>query len=91
MGAVMARLGGDGRAREQRVFACYDTAVGPAMRNHSQPEKLLGTTLVVRTSSSALAHRLTLLRAEILESLAKSLGPGKVTDLRTRVGPLRAR
>ncbi|HEY6475343.1 MAG TPA: DUF721 domain-containing protein [Polyangia bacterium] len=86
MGEVLARLGGTGRAREFRTFDCYARAVGEMFRVRTQPERLAGTTLFVRVASSALAHELTLLRAEILERMAAELGPAVVTEIRTRVG-----
>jgi predicted nucleic acid-binding Zn ribbon protein len=89
--AVVAKIGGDARAVEHRVFDGYGTAVGDLLSHHSQPEKLRGTTLFVRVGSSAIAHQLTLLKGEILGRMAHVLGPGVVTDLRTRVGPLQAR
>jgi len=91
MGATMTRLGGDDRAREHRVFAAYQRAAGDMLSERSQPESVKGTTLFVRTNSSAIAHQVTLLRGEILTRMAQALGPDDVTELRTRVGPLRAR
>ena len=85
MGPVLARLGGTGRALEFRVFDCYTRIVGEMLRARSAPERLTGRTLFVRVSSSALAHELTLLRAQILERMAAELGAGVVAELRTRV------
>jgi len=86
MGEVLARLGGAGRAREFRVFDVYARAVGPTFRARTQAERLAGTTLFIRVASSALAHELILLRAEVIARLAAELGPGVVTEIRTRVG-----
>ncbi len=86
MGEVLARLGGAGRAREFRAFDCYARSVGETFRARTQPERLVGTTLLVRVASAALAHELVLLRAEILAKMAAELGPNVVTELRTRVG-----
>jgi hypothetical protein len=86
MSEVLARLGGAGRALEFRVFDCYSRVVGPMLRTRSMPERLTGATLYVRVATSALAHELTLLRADVLARMAQELGPDKVTDLRTRVG-----
>lgn len=91
MGAVMSRLGGDSRAREQRVFAAYSSAVGEVLGRQTQPESVRSTTLFVRVDSSAMAHQLTLLKGEILGRMAPLLAPGTVTDLRTRVGMLQTR
>jgi hypothetical protein len=83
---VLGRLGGAGRALEFRVFDCFSRVVGDALRARTMPERLAGTTLFVRATSSALAHELTLLRAEILERMAADMGQGIVLEIRTRVG-----
>ena len=83
---MLGRLGGTGRALEFRVFDCYTRVVGDNLRARSMPERLAGTTLFVRAATSALAHELTLLRAEILERMATEMGQGIVLELRTRVG-----
>ena len=83
---MLGRLGGSGRALEFRVFDCYARVVGEQLRSRTMPERLVGTTLFVRASTSALAHELTLLRAEILERMAAQMGQGIVLELRTCVG-----
>jgi len=86
VGEVLGRLGGAGRALEFRVFDCYSRVIGEALRTRTIPERLVGTTLFVRASTSAIAHELTLLRADILERMAAEMGQGIVLELRTRVG-----
>jgi hypothetical protein len=90
MGQVLARLGGQGRALEFRVFDAYARVVGELLRARTAPERVAGTTLFVRVATSALAHEVTLLRGEILAKLAVELGPGTITELRTRVGKIEA-
>jgi hypothetical protein len=91
MGQMLARLGGQGRALEFRVFDCYARVVGELFRARTAPERLAGTTLFVRVTSSALAHEVTLMRGEILARLCAELGAGTVTELRTRVGKVEPR
>jgi hypothetical protein len=86
--AVVAKIGGDARALEHRVFDGFGVAVGQLLRHRTQPEKLRGSTLFVRVGSSAIAHEVTMLKGEILVRLAEVIGPGVVGDIRTRVGPL---
>lgn len=88
MGEVLARVGGSGRALEFRVFECYTRAVGAGLARRTRPERLAGTTLIVRVTSAALAHELTLLRGEILVRMAAEIGAETVTEIRTRVGAL---
>jgi predicted nucleic acid-binding Zn ribbon protein len=90
MGSVLARLGGEGRALEYRVFECYARSVGELLRTRTLPERMAGSTLFVRVGSSALAHELTLMRAEIIAKLNAELGKDTVTELRTRVGKIEA-
>jgi len=90
MDQVLARLGGSGRALEFRVFEAYNATVGTLLRQRTSPEKLRGSMLFVRVGSSAIAHQVALLKGDLLAGLAANLGPGVVTDLRTRVGPLPA-
>jgi len=88
MGQVLARLGGQGRALEFRVFDCYTRSVGDLLRARTMPERMAGTTLLVRVASSALAHEVTLMRGDIIAKLNAELGPGTVVELRTRVGKI---
>lgn len=88
VGEVLARLGGEGRLREFRVFDAYQRSVGPLFRARTMPESLNGGALFVRASSGAVAHELVLLRAEILQKINAELGLDLVTDLRTKIGPL---
>jgi hypothetical protein len=90
MGGVLARLGGQGRALEFRVFEAYQSTVGAMLRARTAPERLMGTTLIVRVESSAMGHELTMLKGEILVKMNAALGPSVVADIRTRVGPLAA-
>lgn len=88
MGQVLARLGGQGRALEFRVFDCYTRSVGDLLRARTVPERMAGTTLLVRVASSALAHEVTLMRGDIIAKLNAELGAGTVLELRTRVGKI---
>jgi hypothetical protein len=90
MGATLARLGGQGRALEFRVFECYARVVGDMLRKRTAPERVAGTTLFVRVASSALAHEVTLMRAEIMAKMNVELGAGTIVELRTRVGAVEA-
>ena len=91
MGQTLARLGGEGRALEFRVFDCYTRIVGDLLRARTMPERMAGSTLFVRVGSSALAHEVTLIRGEIMDKLNAELGKDTVTELRTRVGKIEPR
>lgn len=85
---VVARLGGEDRALEQRVSLAWADAVGQVLSRRARPEAVRGKTLIVRVDSSAYAHELALLKREILVRLENALGADLLDDLRTRVGPL---
>jgi predicted nucleic acid-binding Zn ribbon protein len=85
---VVARLGGDDRALEQRVSLAWKDAVGESLARRARPEAVRGKTLYVRVESSSLAHELTLLKRRVLEKLSLALGGPLIEDMRTRTGPL---
>ena len=91
MGEVLARLGGSGRALEFRVFDCYTRVVGATFRARTLPERLAGTTLFVRVDFVGAGTRADAAAGRILARMATELGPGIVTELRTRVGQRPAR
>jgi predicted nucleic acid-binding Zn ribbon protein len=86
--AAIARLGGEDRAVEQRIAVVWNDALGAHLAKHTRLEGVRGRTLLVRVTSSSLAHELVLLRREILARLAVALGVSLVDDIRSRVGPL---
>jgi predicted nucleic acid-binding Zn ribbon protein len=85
---VVARIGGEDRALEQRVSLAWSDAVGAALARRALPEAVRGKTLYVRVESSSLAHELTLLKRQVLDRLTLTLGGPLILDLRTRTGPL---
>ena len=88
MSGLLSRLGGSGRALEFRVFEAWSQAVGDVFRTRTMPDAFRGGTLFVRVANSALGHEVTLLRGEILARIVTMLGPGIVTEIRTRVGAI---
>ncbi len=85
---VVARLGGDDRAAEQRISLVWADAVGALLAKNTRIEGVRGRVLLVRVSSSSYAHELVLLRREILTRIARELGVQLVDDLRSRVGAI---
>jgi len=90
MPGLMRRLGGERLATEYRVYDAFAAAAGELLRARARPESFRNGTLWVRVESSPLAHELTLLRAPLVERMARELGAGVVTDIRTTVGPITA-
>ena len=83
---LLSRIGGSGRALEYRVFDAYAQVAGAMLAARSTPDAFRDGTLFVRTPSAALAHEITLLRADLVARMTAVLGPGLVRDIRTRVG-----
>lgn len=68
------------------VFGRWEQIVGPQVAEHATPETFQDGKLVVRTSSTAWAAQLRLLRPQLLRRLTAELGAGVVTEL-TVLGP----
>lgn len=68
------------------VFGRWEKIVGPQVAEHATPETFQDGKLVVRTTSTAWAAQLRLLRPQLLRRLTEELGAGVITDLIVR-GP----
>jgi hypothetical protein len=79
---------GDREALElrQRIRRVWEAVVPAAMREHARLVDLKRQELWVEVSDSIWGGELQFLKPRILEELDRTLGPGKVRDLRLRVG-----
>ena len=79
---------GDREALEvrQRIRRVWEAVVPPAMREHARLVDLKRQELWVEVNDSIWGQELQFLKPRILEELARVLGPGKIKDLRLRVG-----
>jgi hypothetical protein len=78
----------DEKARSFRALKAFWDAAGPRIRAHARAERLMRTTLYVRTESAAWSHELSILKPALLEKLRRTSGGEDVQDLRFNVGPL---
>jgi len=78
----------DEKARSFRALKAFWDAAGPRIRAHARAERLMRTTLYVRTESAAWSHELSILKSALLEKLRRTPGGEDVEDLRFSVGPL---
>ncbi|MFN2581175.1 MAG: DUF721 domain-containing protein [Candidatus Dormibacteria bacterium] len=79
---TLRSLGVRGRVREEQVRTALAQVVGPAMAPLCGAERLERGTLLITTSSTALAHQLQLESPRIIESLNAALGAPAVKRLR---------
>jgi len=79
---------GDREALElrQRIRRVWEAVVPAAMRDHARLVDLKRQELWVEVSDSVWGGELQFLKPRILDELDRLLGPGKVRDLRLRVG-----
>ncbi len=70
----------------QRIRQVWDETVPAALREQTRLVDLRRKELRVEVRDHLWGQELQFLRAAILEELASALGPGKVKDLRIRVG-----
>ena len=85
---LFRRLGLVNEARAWRALAAWPRAAGEELSRRTRAERLQGTTLVVRVTSSSWANELGYLKAGLLAKLRATPGGEGVTDLRFQPGPL---
>jgi Dna[CI] antecedent DciA-like protein len=78
----------DEKAQSYRAMRAFSIAAGPRIGEHVRAERLRGSILYLRCDSSAWAQHLHMLKATLLERLAKTPGGEGVAELRSNVGPL---
>lgn len=85
---LVRHLGASSTGTLQQVFGRWPELVGGQVADHSRPVRLREGVLSLVVDEPAWATQLRLLEADLLGRLATVLGPGVVTGLRVRVGPL---
>jgi hypothetical protein len=78
----------DEKARSFRALKAFWDAAGSRIRAHARAERMVRTTLYVRTESAAWSHELSILKPALIEKLRRTPGGEDVQDLRFSVGPL---
>jgi hypothetical protein len=74
-------LGWECHLREEEVLTGWDTAVGPQIAAHARPSHITDHRLTIVTESPVWTQQLSLLKPDLLRRIAKTFGPGLVTDL----------
>jgi hypothetical protein len=70
----------------QQIRRVWEAVVPPGLLSHSRLVDLRRQELWVEVSASPWGQELQFLKPKILAALDRALGPGKVKDLRVRVG-----
>jgi hypothetical protein len=69
-----------------KIFFFWQEIVGKEIAQHARPEKLQGSELIIRVTSSSWANELSLLSEEILAKAAKKLGGFYIKKLNFKTG-----
>jgi len=80
--ATLRSLGISRRTREAQALLLWSEVVGQPLAAETEALRLRGTTLWVRTSSTALAHQLHLEKPQLLTRLNEAIGAPAVRDIR---------
>lgn len=87
LGKVMRSLGLQERLTEAQILAAWKEVVGEWFALHTCPERIRDGVLHVRVVQSSIHYELDRnWRAEIVRKLKARFGPGRVRDIRFRVG-----
>lgn len=91
LGAVAARLGLADATAVGTVFGRWEEVVGPAMAEHSRPQRVRAGTLEVVCDHGAWASELRRLAPRVLERLRELCGDAAPDELEVRVRPHQVR
>ena len=82
---VLGELGHGSSSPSRRIAGAWERVVGDEWAGRCEPTGLRGAVLEVTVASSAASQQLQLRSQQILEALAREVGPGAPTQLRFRV------
>jgi predicted nucleic acid-binding Zn ribbon protein len=77
----ISALGWECRLLEEEVLTSWDAAVGPQIAAHARPSHITDHRLTIVTASPVWTQQLSLLKPDLLRRIARSFGPGVVTDV----------
>jgi hypothetical protein len=78
----------DEPARAYRALRAFQRAAGPRITSRARAERLRGSILFVRVTSSAWSQELHVLKEQLVSKLQRTPGGEIIQDLRFTVGPL---
>lgn len=76
----------ENRVSREGIYQLWPQVVGEPLARHSWPTAVKGKTLIIGVDDSLWMQRLSLMRLEIMEGIARELGPGHFNDLRLVMG-----
>jgi predicted nucleic acid-binding Zn ribbon protein len=78
----------DEQARSFRAMRAFSVAAGPRIAEHARAERLRGAILFVRCATAAWTQHLHVMKAQLIDKLARVSGGEHVREIRFTVGPL---
>lgn len=86
LGKLLRNLGVDSFAKEHKVFAVWDEAVGEPLCKNARPVAVHYGSLIVAVRDSAWIQELQFMKGDLKKRLNKHLGKGVITDIRFKLG-----
>lgn len=86
--AMVARLGIKKQLRRAQTLTEWPDIVGERIAGETKADHIRNTILFVSCSSPMWAQELGLLKPTIIKKIRERVGPGIVTDIRFKTGPI---
>lgn len=91
LGSTLGHLNLGAKLMEFRVKKLWPGCVGEAISRRTCPERLIGTVLFCSVESSPWMTELNYQKASVMSRLNEALGPGSVTEIVFRTGPVKGK
>ena len=85
---MVTRLGIKKQLRRAQVVTDWPVIVGARIAKETRAERIRNTSLFVTCSSPMWAQELSLLTPTMIKKIRERVGPGIVTDIRFKTGPV---
>ena len=85
---VIKKLDAETHGQKEEIRQAWQNAIEPKAISHTKPAAIKKNVLTIEVDSSTWLYILSLKKKNILESMKKTLGKGKVEDIRFRIGEI---
>ena len=85
---VIKKLDTKTHGQREEIVQAWQNAIEPKAISHTRPVAIKKNILTIEVDSSTWLYFLSLKKKNILESMKKALGKGKIEDIRFRMGEI---
>lgn len=86
LGQILKDKGLSKKVVQYSIFEIWEEIVGSTIAKYTQPLRVVGDILIIKTKNSAWANELTFMKPEILKKIHEHIPDGSIKEIRFTAG-----